>query len=114
VRVFDLLALHPLEEEREMVRNFLTVEDTVYHMAAEQSHLYLVASVRVDLTVLVDRLEDVGCSGTVRELQLVKRFLLNTQLVPFLEVLYWHVLHHQVRLAVCVLEHQVRFHVLLL
>lgn len=72
MRVFDLLALEPLEEEGKMISNFLTVEDAVYHMAAEKSHLDLIASVRVDLTVLVDGLEDVGRGRTVRELQLVK------------------------------------------
>ena len=57
--VLDLLTLHPLEEERKMVSNFLAIEDTVDHMAAEQSHLYLIASVGVDFTVLVDGLKDV-------------------------------------------------------
>ena len=114
VGVLDLLGLEPLDEEGEVVRDLLAVEDAVDHVAAEQPHLDLVPGVRVDLRVLVDRLEDVGRRRTVRKLQLVERLLVDRQLVPALEVLYWHVLQDRVHLVVSVLEHQVRLHVLLL
>lgn len=59
--VLDLLGLEPFDEEGKVVGDFLAVEDPVDHVAAEQPHLDLIASVGVDLGVLVDRLEDVGC-----------------------------------------------------
>lgn len=65
VRVVYLLRLQPLYEEGEVIRYLLAVEDPVDHVAAEQPHLDLVTGVRVDLAVLVDRLEDVRCSRSV-------------------------------------------------
>jgi hypothetical protein len=49
VRVFDLLGFDPFDEEGEVVRNLLTVEDSIHHVAAEETHLDLVTRVRVDL-----------------------------------------------------------------
>jgi hypothetical protein len=114
VRVVDLLGLEPLDEEGEVVGHLLAVEDAVDHVAAEQPHLNLVPGVGVYLGVLVDRLEDVGGGRPVGELQVVEGLLVDGQLVPALEVFYWHVLQHQVHLAVGILEHDVRLHVLLL
>lgn len=63
--IVDLLGLEPLDEEGEMIWYFFSIEDAVDHVAAEQSHLDLVTSVRVDLGVLVDRFKDVGCSRSI-------------------------------------------------
>lgn len=52
--VLDLFGLEPLDEKREVVRNFLPVENSIYHVATEQPHLYFVPCVRVDLAVFVD------------------------------------------------------------
>lgn len=68
----DVLALQPVDEVREIVRDLATVEDAVDHVAAEQTHLYLVSQVQVDLLVLVDALEYVRCCRTVREFQFVE------------------------------------------
>lgn len=114
MRVLDLLGLEPLDEEGEVVRYLLAVEDAVYHVAAEESHLDLVARVRVDLRVFVDGLEDVGGGRAVGKLQLVEGLLLDGQLVAALEVFDGHVLEDRVDLVVGVLEHQVRLHVFLL
>jgi hypothetical protein len=65
VGVVDLLGLEPLDEEGEVIGDLLPDEDAVDHVAAEKSHLYLVAGVGIDLRVLVDRLEDVGCRRSV-------------------------------------------------
>jgi hypothetical protein len=54
MRVLNFFSLQPFDEKREMVRYLLPVEDSVYHVAAEQPHLYLVTRVRVDLPVLVN------------------------------------------------------------
>ena len=57
MRVVDLLGLQPLHVKRKVVRYFLPVEYSVYHVTTKQTHLYLVTSVRVDLTILVNRLK---------------------------------------------------------
>lgn len=114
MRVLYFFCLQPLDEKREMVRQLLPVEDPIYHMATKQTHLDLVASVRVDLPVLVDRLEDVRGRRTVGKLQLVECSFVNCQLITFLEILYWHVLQHNRYLTVGIFEHQVSLHVLLL
>ena len=110
--IFDLLGLEPLDEEGEVIGYLLAVEDAVDHVAAEETHLDLVASVGVDLCVFVDRLEDVGGGRAVGKLQLVEGLLLDRQLVAPLEVFDRHVLEDRVYLVVGVLEHQVRLHVL--
>ena len=61
MRIFYLLCLKPLDEEREMIRNLFTIKDPIDHVAAEQSHLYLISCMRINLIVLMDRLEDIGC-----------------------------------------------------
>jgi hypothetical protein len=114
VGVVDLLGLEPLDEEGEVIGDFLPVEDAVDHVAAEQPHLDLVARVRVDLRVLVDRFEDVGRGRSVGEFQLVEAFLVDGQFVPPVEVFDGHVFEDDGDLAVGVLEHEMRLHVLLL
>jgi hypothetical protein len=59
VGVGYLASIEPLDEEGEVVSDFLAVEDAVHHVAAEQSQLYFVSGVGVDLLVFVDALEDV-------------------------------------------------------
>jgi hypothetical protein len=41
-----------------MVQHFLTVEYSVYHMAAEKPHFYLVSYVAVYVLILMNMLED--------------------------------------------------------
>lgn len=77
VRVLDLLGLQPLDKEGEVISNLLPIEDPIDHVTAEQPHLDLVASVRVDLAVLVDRFEDVRGRRSVRKLQVIEGFLVN-------------------------------------
>ena len=43
--VVNLLGFEPLDEEGEVIRYLLSVEDAVDHVAAEQPHLDLVAGV---------------------------------------------------------------------
>ena len=44
----------------EVVWYFLPIENSIYHVAAEQPHLYLIPQVQVNLLVLVETLEYVG------------------------------------------------------
>jgi len=43
--VFYLLGLEPLDEKRKVIRNFFPVENSIDHVAAEQSHLYFISCV---------------------------------------------------------------------
>lgn len=104
MRVSDLSGLLPLDEKGEVVSDLLPVEDTVDHMTAEQTQFNFVASVRVDLLVLVDSLEDVGSRGSVGKLQLLKGFLTHFSLVPLSEVLNWHLAQHVSDLTVHIFE----------
>ena len=52
--VFYLLELQPLHEEGKVVGDFLATEDPINHVATKQSHLDLVAGVRVNLHVLMN------------------------------------------------------------
>lgn len=54
VRVVNLTGLQPLDIKREVIGNFLPVEDPVDHVATKKPHLYLIPRVRVDLVVLVN------------------------------------------------------------
>ena len=90
--VADSLPFEPLIEIREVLSDLLSVEDSVDHVAAEQSDFDLVPQVGVDLLVLVDALEDVGGRRPIRELQLIELLLGDCSGVPLLEVLDRHVL----------------------
>ena len=114
MRVVYLLSLQPLHIKGEMVRNLLPVEDTIDHVTTKQPHLYLVTSVRVDLVVLMDRLENVRCCRSVRKLQVVESFFVHRQLVSPLEVFDRHILQDYGYLTVGILKHQVSFHIFFL
>jgi hypothetical protein len=60
MRILYLFCLQPLNEKRKMIRNLLSVEYPVYHMTTKQSHFNFVTSMRVYLSVLVNRLENIG------------------------------------------------------
>lgn len=60
VWVVYLFCLQPFYEKWEMIRNFFPVENSIYHMAAEQSHLDFVSCMGVDFTIFMDRFENVG------------------------------------------------------
>jgi len=60
VWILDVFVFYPFYKERKMVRNFLSVENSVDHVAAKKSHFDLVSSVWVDFVILVDGLKDVG------------------------------------------------------
>jgi hypothetical protein len=59
MRILILLLCEPVHEAWEMVLNLLPVEDSIYHMAAEKSHFYLVPGVGVYLLVLMNYLKNV-------------------------------------------------------
>ncbi len=58
--VIDLFGLEPLDEEGKMIWDFFAVENSVDHVAAEQSHFDFVAGVGIDFAILMDRLEDIA------------------------------------------------------
>jgi len=82
-------------------------------MTTKQSHLNFVASVRVDLVVLVNRLENVRSRRSVRKLKLVECFLIHSQFVSPVEVFYRNIVQNHIDFVVSVLIHQMRLHVLL-
>lgn len=114
VRIVDLLGFEPLDEEGEVIRYFLTVEDAVNHMAAEKSHLYLVSCMRVNFGILVNRFKDVGRGRTIGEFQLVERLLIDRQFISLFEVFDWHVFEDHIHFTVSVLIHDMSLHVLFL
>lgn len=77
-----------------MVRNFLSVENSVDHVAAKKSHFDLVSSVWVDFVILVDGLKDVGGCWSVWKFQVVESSLVDYLLVSFIEVFNRHVVEH--------------------
>ena len=58
--VLYLPCKEPFVVKSEIISDFLSIEDSVYHVAAKQSQLDLVACMRVNLLVFVDSLEYVG------------------------------------------------------
>ena len=114
MRVVNLLCLQPFHVKRKMIRYLLPVEYSVYHVTAKQTHLYLVTCMRVDLIVLVNRLEYVWRRWSVWKLQVVKGLLVYWQFVALLKIFYWHVLQNYRYLAVSILEKKMSLHVFLL
>lgn len=104
MRISDLSGLLPLDEKGEVVSHLLPVEDTVDHMAAEQTQFNFVTSVRMDLLVLMDSLENVGSRGSVGKLQLLKGLLIHLSLVPLSEVLNRHLAQHVSDLTIHILK----------
>ena len=94
VRVLDSLGLQPFDEEWKVVVNLLPIEYSIDHMTAEQPHLYLIPRMRVDLRILMDRLEYVRRGRPVRELQFIEAGLSHCLPIPLLEVLDRHLLDH--------------------
>ena len=58
--IVDGLSLQPIHEIGKILRDFVSDEYTVDHVAAKQSHLYLISKMWLDTFVLVNGLEDVG------------------------------------------------------
>lgn len=54
IRVTDLPSVQPFHKEREVVTYFFPVENSVNHVATEQSQLYFVPCVRVNLFVFMN------------------------------------------------------------
>lgn len=75
VGIRNLLAVQPLQKEGEVVSHLLPAKYSIYHVAAEQSQLYFVTSVCVDLLIFVDTLENMRSCRTICEFQLFKSFL---------------------------------------
>ena len=59
--VTNSLSLEPFYEKWKVLGHLFSIEDSVYHMAAEKPHFYLVSQMRVHLLILVDRFENVRC-----------------------------------------------------
>jgi len=114
VRVVNLTGLQPLDIKREVIGNFLPVEDPVDHVATKKPHLYLIPRVRVDLVVLVNRLEYVAGRRPVAEFEVIESPLVYSLSVPLLKIFDWHVFQHNRQLAVGILEHYMGLHVLLI
>jgi hypothetical protein len=72
VWVADFTGCQPFVVALEVISNFLSVEDTVDHVAAEQTKLDFVSCVGVDLLIFMDGLEDVGCCGSICKFKLIK------------------------------------------
>ena len=114
MRIVDLFCLQPFDKEWEMIVNFLSVEDSVDHMTAKKSHLNLVSCVRINFRVLMNGFKDVGCCRPVRKFQIIESFLVDCQLVPTLEIFYWHIFEDYIHLTVSILKHEMSFHIFLL
>jgi len=114
MRIFYLFGLQPLYKKGEVVGNFFSNEDSVNHMAAKESHFDFVPCMRVDFAVLMNRFEDIGGSGAIGKLQVIKSLFIYIKFVSFFKVLNGHILKNYSNLTICILKHQMCFHVLLL
>lgn len=68
MRIVNVLILKPIDKMWEIVRNLLTVEDTVYHMAAKETHFDFISQMQFNFFVFVDTFKNVACCGSIREL----------------------------------------------
>ena len=57
MRVENILGSEPFHEIWKVLPNFLTVEDTIDHVAAEEAYFDFVAQMGIDLLVLVNALK---------------------------------------------------------
>ena len=72
VGVVDVSVVEPLYKKGKVVCHFFPVENAVHHVATEQSQLYLVSGMCMDLLVLVDGFENVRGGRSVCEFQLLE------------------------------------------
>ena len=56
--VTNSLSLEPFYEKWKVLGHLFSIEDSVYHMAAEKPHFYLVSYVAVYILILMNMLED--------------------------------------------------------
>lgn len=114
VRVADVSGCQPLGEEGEVVAYFFAVEDSVDHVAAEESEFDFVAGVRVYLLVFMDGLEDVGGGGPVGELEFFEGVFCDIWFVSFLKIFDGHFSEYLCNFAVDIFEGEMCFHVFFL
>ena len=114
VRIRDLSYFQPFQKEWKIVSHFLAVENAVDHVAAEKTKFDFVASVRMDLFVFVDGLEDMRSGGSISEFKLFEGLLGDFRFVTLAKILDRHLTQHMTHLTVNILEVEMSLHVFLL
>lgn len=104
--------LQPFRKKWEVLIHLFSIENSIYHVTAEKSHLYFVPHMAVNVLVLMNVLENVRRCRSVRQFQLIENFLLYFQFVPFLEILYRNVVDNSTHFIECVFIHDVGLHIL--
>lgn len=99
---FYFLLFKPLWEKWKMIQNFLSVENSVNHMATKQSHFYLVSQMGINFLIFMNWLENIWCSWTIWKFKLIEKFLVDFKFVPSLKILNWNVLQDIFYFIVCV------------
>jgi hypothetical protein len=100
----------PVHKGREMFLDFFSIEDSINHMAAEESHLDLISGVGVDFFVFVYDLENIGSCGAVGELEVIKGLFSDGQFVPLVEVFNRNFVNDGRGFIVGVLKQNLCFH----
>ena len=111
--IVNIFSFQPVHEIWEIFRNFISYEDSVYHMAAEQSHFYFVSQMGFNASILMNCFKDMRSCGSIGEFELIKLFFCYVQAIAFLKILNIHVLDDILNLRVSVFKSKLRFQLFL-
>ncbi len=110
MRVLIFFLWEPVHKRREMILDLFSVENSVYHVAAKQSHLNLVPGVSINFFVLMNDLENVRSCWSVCEFKVVKSFFCNGQFVSLVKIFNWNLVDDRSDFIVCVFKHDLGLH----
>lgn len=110
MRVLVFFLWEPVHKRREMILDLFSVENSVYHMTAKQSHLNLVPGVGINFFVFMNYLENVRSCWSVSEFEIVKSFFCNGQFVSLVEIFNWNLVDNPSDFIVSVFKHDLGFH----
>jgi predicted nucleic acid binding AN1-type Zn finger protein len=104
VGVLILFLSEPVHKRREVVFDFLSVENTVDHVTTEKSHFNLISRVRVYFFVFMNYLENVRSCRSVGKFELIECFLSYSELITFIKVFDRNLVEDSCYFVISVLE----------
>ena len=110
--VLDSMFEKPFKVIREVIRQLISAENSIDHMAAEKSHFDFVSEMTVDTFVIVDLFEDMRSGGTVSKFEILERGVRGCfEIEGFGEIFNRNRLVKRFNQGESVFEEEITFHV---
>ena len=114
MRIIIFILFKPLYKIREMIKNLLSMENSINHMTTEEPHFDFISQMRIYLFIFMNTLKNIRSHWSISKFKFIKCLLCDLKFISLIKIFNRHLLNNSPSFSVSVFIQVMGFHILFL